>query len=211
MTEGPAQWLSLSLLASKVSLSLGEPIITPFWVIWFSQWFMEVRRKERWCWDLLAIQFRDPTHQLLIQACLWQVFRRPSKLFKKPLSGVPEEDMKHEWVTNTICKYPYLFEVITPIQNDYLRSVLHIHPNCQDLYYDVWQSPKSSVQQIRCIQEFLSWMKVQAQCVGCLTDYHSLCKFRMLFGVHQRWTEFGTSSTTSSLNQIGQYSQNLVS
>ena len=53
-----------------------------------------------------------------------------STLFKKPLSGVPEEDMKHEWVTSTIQEYPYLFEVITPIRYDDLRSVLHTHPNC---------------------------------------------------------------------------------
>jgi hypothetical protein len=52
-----------------------------------------------------------------------------STLFKKPLSGIPEEDMKHEWVTNTIHEYPYLFEVVTPIRYENLRSVLHSHPN----------------------------------------------------------------------------------
>src|SRR5258708_28866845 len=51
-------------------------------------------------------------------------------LFKKLLSGVPEEDMKHEWVTSTIWEYPYLFEVVTPIRYDDLRLVLCTHPNC---------------------------------------------------------------------------------
>ncbi len=52
-----------------------------------------------------------------------------STLFKKLLLGVPVEDMKHEWVTNTIHKYPYLFEVVTPICYENLRLVLHSHPN----------------------------------------------------------------------------------
>ena len=53
-----------------------------------------------------------------------------STLFKEPLPGVPEEDMKHEWVTNMIHKYPHLFEIVTPIQNAKLRSLLVSHPNC---------------------------------------------------------------------------------
>ena len=34
------------------------------------------------------------------------------------------------------------------------------------------RSLKSSTQQIWCIWESLFWKKVQAQCVGCLTDYY---------------------------------------
>ncbi len=53
-----------------------------------------------------------------------------SMLFKKPLPSIPEDDLKHEWVTNTIHEYPYLFKVVTLIRNDSLRLVLQTHPNC---------------------------------------------------------------------------------
>src|SRR5260221_13404045 len=52
-----------------------------------------------------------------------------STLFKKPLPSVPEDDLKHECVTNTICEYPYLFKVVSLIHNDSLRLVLQTHPN----------------------------------------------------------------------------------
>ncbi len=42
------------------------------------------------------------------------------------------------------------------------------------------RSLKRSVHQIWCIWEFVFWMKAQAQCVSCLTNYYSLCEFGML-------------------------------
>src|SRR5258708_20960734 len=89
-----------------------------------------VRRKEERVNEWRRV-VRDPQY---LQGFVWgeEELSTPSAtltLFKKPLPSIPEDDLKHKWVTNTIHEYPYLFKVVSPICNDSLRLVLQTHPN----------------------------------------------------------------------------------
>src|SRR5258708_28836537 len=83
-----------------------------------------VRRKEERVNEWRRV-VRDPQY---LRGFVWgEELSTPSAtstLFKKPLPSIPEDDLKHKWVTNTICEYPYLFKVVSLICNDSLRLVL---------------------------------------------------------------------------------------
>src|SRR5258707_11002366 len=47
-----------------------------------------------------------------------------------PVPAVPWSDFQYKDISDTIAKYPHLFEVVTPVCVEELECILSQHPNC---------------------------------------------------------------------------------